>query len=58
MEKNTELSLNGNDNVNIRKLYECQFALQGTEKEVENIIKIICKISEFEEVQSFSMNEK
>ena len=48
----------GKERVNIRKLIECQFMLMGTEKDIENVIKAICKISRFEEVQSFSINEK
>lgn len=42
----------------MRKLYECQFALQGTEKEIDKIIKEITNISKYEEVKSYSVSEK
>lgn len=44
--------------MSIRKLYECQFALQGTEEEVEAIIKKICEISKYGEVVSFNITER
>ena len=42
----------------MRKLYECQIALQGTEKEINRIVKQITDISKYEEVASFSIQER
>lgn len=44
--------------MNVRKLYEIQIGLQGTEKEIESIIKEITGISKYEEVVSFGIFEK
>ena len=48
----------GKERINIRKLVDCQFALQGTEKDIEVIIKKICDISKYEEVSYFGIHEK
>ena len=48
----------GKERTNIRKLIEIQIALQGTEKEIDKIIKKITDISKREEVRSYSISEK
>lgn len=58
MEKNEKLNLNGDANMNIKKLYDIQIMFNGDEKNINKIVMQLMDITKHKDVASFSIQER